>query len=149
MKLLLNPKTYTGKFTVKHLKPTEGVQKVGGFSRGLHQAKKYLPKWINKFANSVRLGIRNEVTPGTNKSRYPLYLYTHINGEQLTERITVEGAIIGDVVEYELRWGKTSVSAYIDIRRDGELIEIIHNSTFIKKENKWTLPIGYLSLIHI
>ena len=131
MNLLLNPKKYTGKYIVKYLPPTEGIQKVGGFSRGRHHS------------NSLRLGIRNETLPQSGTSYYPLYLYAWIDGKPVSKRITITGALVGDVVEYELKWGKTSVFAEINIRRNGELIPIIHNSTFIKKADKWTIPIGY------
>lgn len=69
MKILINPKTLTFSFEIPAMEPTEGIQKILGFSRGWHH-------W-----NSVRLGIRKE------NDYCVLYLYAYVRGERIIKRM--------------------------------------------------------------
>lgn len=84
MTFLLNPRQMTFDFIVPDMEPSEGVQKIAGFSRGWHH-------W-----NSVRLGIRKE------NDYCMLYAYVYRNGERIIERM---GKVnIGDKINVILEW---------------------------------------------
>jgi hypothetical protein len=93
MKLLINPTKQEFCFVIPKMDPTEGTQKVRGFSRGHHMN------------NSVRLGIRKE-------NDYIVFSnYSHINKETINVRIAgqwKEGRIAHAVLTFEK--DKTTVS---------------------------------------
>ena len=69
--LVCNPRIMTFKFTVPDLPPSEGIQKIAGFSRGHHHI------------NSVRIGINRSEDSSTCR----LFLYTYLNGKQISKYI--------------------------------------------------------------
>jgi hypothetical protein len=69
--LVINPKTMTFVFTVPNMQPSEGIQKIAGFSRGHHHV------------NSVRLGINHS----GDSSVCRLFLYAYLNGKQISKYI--------------------------------------------------------------
>ena len=117
MKLLWNPTIMSFDFVVPGMLPSEGIQKISGFSRGWHHK------------NSVRLGIRKE------NEYYVLYLYAYIRGERVSKRIC-------DVYEDTklhaiLTFNRTCVSVKIQFANGNEYESWCYfNSMF-------TFPVGY------
>jgi hypothetical protein len=91
MRLLWNPTVMTFDFIVPEMEKSEGVQKVGGFSRGWHQ-------W-----NSVRLGIRKE------NDYCVLYLYAYIKGKLIVKRLGGYTYLVGDKIKCILKWKNSQV----------------------------------------
>ena len=85
MKLLYKPTNLSCEFIISDFAKSEGVQKVIGFSRGLHHY------------NSIRLGIRKE------ENYCVLYFYAYIKGQRIIQRIGRYQ--IGEVVKVKLHWG--------------------------------------------
>ncbi len=84
MKLLYNPTQLTCNLPIGDWKPSKGIQKITGFSRGWHH-------W-----NSIRLGYNR--SENTNFVR--LFLYTYVKGKRNEQLIiTVE---VGTKVDVEL-----------------------------------------------
>ncbi len=112
--LILNPRIMTFKFTVPDMQPSEGIQKIAGFSRGHHHV------------DSVRIGInRSEHT-----STCRLFLYTYLNGKQISK-------YIGEVQVGELCHVTLKMSRY-------EYYCIVNDMTQgFSFPSRRTLPIGY------
>ena len=117
MRLLWNPTVMTFNFTVPEMQQSEGVQKVGGFSRGWHHK------------NSIRLGIRKE------SDYYALYLYAYVKGERIIKRI---GNVYEEVnLEVKLQFKPRCVS--VDVMfPSGNTFSKWHYFT-----SDYSLPIGY------
>lgn len=117
MKILLNPKGMSFDFIVPQISPSEGVQKIAGFSRGWHHK------------NSIRLGIRKE------NDYCVLYLYAYINGERVIKRIC---NVYEDIKLWAtLTFRRRCLSVKIKFP-GGNSFESWHHFT-----PKFTFPIGY------
>jgi hypothetical protein len=90
--LLHNPTIMTFNLTIGDWTAVEGVQKIGGFSRGWHQ-------W-----NSIRLGYNR-----SENDRVRLQLYAYIKGRQQSKVIGYFNP--GDKVDIQLIWGATWIEA--------------------------------------
>jgi hypothetical protein len=94
MRLLINPIKQEFCFVIPKMLPTEGTQKVRGFSRGHHMN------------NSIRLGIRKE-------NDYVVFsAYCHINKNVISERIAgqwKEGRIVHCVLTFEKNKATASI----------------------------------------
>ena len=112
--LVCNPRIMTFKFTVPDLPASEGIQKIAGFSRGHHHI------------NSVRIGINRSEDSSTCR----LFLYTYLNGKQISKYIC------------EVQVGEDCVVMLYMSRYKYYCIvnEVAQGFTFPSRR---TLPIGY------
>ena len=117
MRLLWNPTVMTFDFIVPEIDASDGVQKVGGFSRGWHHH------------NSVRLGIRKE------NDYYALYSYAYVKGERIIKRL---GNVYENVkLQVCLKFTPRYVCADVTFP-SGNLFSKWH---YFKSD--YSLPIGY------
>ena len=116
--MLINPRSMQFDFTVPSMAKSEGVQKVGGFSRGWHHH------------NSVRLGIRHE------NDYYALYLYAYVKGERIIKRIS--NVFYG--VDLHVRLDFTPRCVFAEVTYpNGNVFSKWH---YFKSD--YSLPIGYV-----
>ena len=118
MHSLLNPRSMQFDFTVPSMALSEGIQKVGGFSRGWHHH------------NSVRLGIRKE------NDYYALYLYAYVKGERIEKRISNVFEAVD--LHVNLKFENHCVSAEVTYP-NGNVFSKWH---YFKSD--YSLPIGYV-----
>lgn len=92
--IIINPKTLNFCFIVPDLKPTQGVQKILGFSRGWHH-------WT-----SIRLGIRKE------NDYCVLYFYAYLRGKRIVKRLCKVNVAESVRVRISLNANYASVDCY-------------------------------------
>jgi len=112
--LVCNPRIMTFKFTVPDLPASEGIQKIAGFSRGHHHI------------NSVRIGINRS----EDSSSCRLFLYTYLNGKQISKYICE--VQVGEVCHVTLKMSRYEYYCIVN--------EVAQGFTFPSRR---TLPFGY------
>jgi hypothetical protein len=112
--LVCNPRIMTFKFTVPDMMPSEGIQKIAGFSRGHHHI------------NSVRIGINRSEDTSTCR----LFLYTYLNGKQISKYICE--VQVGELCHVTLKMSRYEYYCIVN--------EVAQGFTFPSRR---TLPIGY------
>lgn len=135
MKLLWNPTVMTFDLEIGNWPPCEGVQKLGGFGKGLafHRVD-YFPYWHH--SNSIRLGYNRD----TWKSPIRLFMYAYVKGELIDPK----ECVIGDdykpetKIEATLKFNKYGCAAIVKEKRYSWPTKAKVISTNFK-----TLPIGY------
>ena len=112
--LVCDPRIMTFKFTVPDMLPSEGIQKIAGFSRGHHHI------------NSVRIGINRSEDTSTCR----LFLYTYLNGKQISKYICE--VQVGELCHVTLKMSRYEYYCIVN--------EVAQGFTFPSRR---TLPIGY------
>ena len=132
MKPLFNPSVMTFTMVVPDIAPSEGIQKICGFTRGLsfHQVN-YPPYW--HISNSIVLGCNRS----SQASWVKLWMYGYTNGVHFQEALGMfeEGTKINVAEKWDTKKGAASIDIY------NKLGEFASMSTPILSK---TLPIGWL-----
>jgi hypothetical protein len=131
-KPLYNPSVMTFSMVVPDMKPSTGIQKICGFTRGLsfHRVK-YFPYW--HISNSIVLGCNRD----TETSQVRLFMYAYVNGKLIDPKECVLGLFDAGVkITPMLTWTKYVCRA--EIIQDGHWVAGIHK--FVEP----TLPVGWL-----
>jgi len=134
-KFLFNPSVMTFSTTVPDMKPSTGIQKICGFSRGLkfHRVK-YFPYW--HISNSIVLGCNRD----TETSQVRLFMYAYVDGKLIDPKTCVLGLFdVGKKIYIRLYWTTSvcMVAIFDDLKTASTHINSKH------RFNK-TLPVGWL-----
>ena len=109
-KFLFNPSVMTFTTTVPDIAPSEGIQKICGFSRGLsfHRVD-YKPYW--HISNSIVLGCNR-----SSQARWVrLHLYAYVDGKNVQKDLGMFA--VGDKLNIMLKWNESNCYAFVKHKR--------------------------------
>jgi len=129
---LFNPSVMTFSMVVPDIAPSEGIQKICGFTRGLsfHRVD-YFPYW--HISNSIVLGCNRD----TKTSQVRLFMYAYVDGKLINPKTCVLGLFDeGFKLDCRIKW---TGLASIQLQHGNNRV-----ANYSTKVTTKTLPVGWL-----